>query len=647
MIYGWVGDILFLDLSTGKIQHLNTMKYAKDYIGGRGIAARLAWDYVPQNIDAFDPRNPLIVMTGPLTGTLAPTSGRTIFCSVSPRVYPRPWYTHSTMGGFFGPELKYAGFDGLIIVGQSKEPVYLWIDDNEVRLLPAVDLWGSLITDVTNKIRSKHGADVQIACIGPAGENLVRYSVISHTPENASGHSGFGAVMGSKKLKAIAVRGSGGVKIADPSKFIKACRHAMDMSHTGPIDSAVRVKLEYPIPATVPACTQSCSVNCRIHRVVFDAPRKISKGEPIRACQAGCVGTVWLRKKSPQAQGGYEACGIRAPEINGWEPDEGGAELHLLCDDLGLDLWCLLTLQPWFIRCRELGIENLEGLKLNPRDPEWFYELLNMIAYRKGIGHVLAEDLRRTIDNWRKILPDELIKLGEALEFAYGFPAHRDGRIWDTEPLPFWLVAALMYATESRDPAIGTHSFLHLAELFLENKKLFLNKMRPIAAKLWGSEKAIEPSFEEKTQLSIWCQHRHIILDSIPLCDFAFPRLLKPIKDRESWIMSSSIYGDLDIEANLLSACTGLKISNIELEKIAERTFTLERMILVKKFNRDRKVDEMVAPHFQLPCKTDGTNISITDFSKLLEKYYIDRGWSQAGIPNVRKLKQLGIEECK
>lgn len=643
MTYGWVGNILLLDLSTGKIERLDTMKYAVDFIGGRGIAAKLAWELVPPAIDAFDPSNPLIIMTGPLTGTLGPTSGRSIFCSVSPRIYPKPWYTHSTMGGMFGSELKYAGFDGLVVVGQSKEPVYLWINDGNVRILPAADLWGLKVSDVAEKARTRHGSDVQIACIGPAGENLVRSAIISHPPENASGHSGFGAVMGSKKLKAIVVKGTGGVKIAEPSKFVEACRHAMDMSWTGPVDSPVKVKLEYPVPATTPACSHSCSVHCRLGRVVFNTPRKFSKGDPIKARQACCIGTSWLRKKCLQE--GYEGGGIRVPTMNGWEPDEGGAELHLLCEDLGLDLWTLLTLQPWLIRSMELGLESIEGLKLYPRDAKWFYNLLHLIAHRDGIGDVLADGLRRAVDRWREILPDELIRLGQELEFAYGFPAHRDGRIWDTEPLPFWLVCALMCATESRDPAIGTHSsFLHLAELFLYDRELFLSKMRPLAARLWASEKAIEPSFEDKIQVTLWCQHRHIVIDSLPLCDFAFPRLLKPFKDMGSWTLDDDVYGDLDIEAKLLSACTGLDISNAELEKIAERTFTLERMILVDRFDRRRKNDEMVAPHYQLPCKSDDTWISVDQFRDLLDDYYQHRGWDPVtGIPAEDQLKKLGL----
>ena len=253
----------------------------------------------------------------------------------------------------------------------------------------------------------------------------------------------------------------------------------------------------------------------------FDVPRRLDGKGIIKAYQVFCIGGVWT---SGQEQGDYEGGGFRVPPITGWEPDEGGVELHILCDDLGIDLWVLLVFQPWLVRCIELGVDELRGLMLKPRDARWFQEFLRLIAYRKGVGDVLAEDLRRAVDSMRDMLPKELIEFAEVLEFAYGFPAHREGRIWDPESLPFWLVSALMYATESRDPTICTHaSFLQLAELYLDDKEIFLRKLRPVAVRLWGSEKVFEPSLEDKIGLTIWCQHRHVMLDCLPLCDFTFP----------------------------------------------------------------------------------------------------------------------------
>ena len=643
MPYGWVGSILYVDLSTGRIDELDTMRYALKYLGGRGIAARIAWEILPPDVDAYDPRNPLIAMTGPLTGTLAPTSGRIVFCSVSPRVYPKPWYTHSTMGGFLGSELKYAGFDGFVVVGRSEEPVYLWIHDRDAELLSAKELWGLTVRQTVERLRKVHGPGVQVACIGPAGENLVRFAAVSHPPENASGHSGFGAVMGAKRLKAVAVKGGGGVKIADPGRFVEACKYAMRMARTGTVDAMLKIEYRHPIPSSRPVCGQSCSVNCRIGRTFFDVPRRLDGEGVIKAHQVFCIGGVWT---SSQEQGGYEGGGFRVPPITGWEPGEGGVELHMLCDDLGIDLWVLLVFQPWLVRCIELGVNELRGLKLKPRDAKWFQEFLRLIAYRKGVGDVLAEDLRRAVDSMRGELPKELIELAEVLEFAYGFPAHREGRIWDPEPLPFWLVSALMYATESRDPTICTHaSFLQLAELYLDDRDLFLRKLRPVAARLWGSEKVFEPSLEDKIGLTIWCQHRHVMLDCLPLCDFTFPRLLKPFKSKTEWLEAEDVYGDLDIEAKLLSMCTGLEFTTEQLEETAERIFNLERMMLVEKFGRRRDIDEAVARHFQLPCKTDGTRIGLETFRRLLDEYYRSRGWDpRTGVPTKEKLEQLGLD---
>lgn len=633
---GWVGAILLIDLSADSIKTIDTMKYAEEYIGGRGLTARLAWEHVPRGVDCFDPENPLIMMTGPLTGTPAPTSGRVIFAGVSPRVYPKPWYTHSTMGGFIGSELKYAGFDGLIITGRSEKPVYIWIKNGEANIMPAEDLWGLTVRASVEKLRHKHGRGIEVACIGPAGERLVRYAAISHPPENASGHGGFGAVMGSKKIKAIAVKGTGGVVVAEPELFLAACKHAINLSCTGAVDYFLRD--EKP---RAPVCSHSCAVNCRIGTLISDAPRRFGDGK-IENYQVFCIGNIWVSSE-PMAE--YEGGGLRVPPITGWRPEDGGLELHMLCDDLGLDLWVLLTLQPWLVRCVEIGINSLKGLNLNPRDPVWFRRLLESIAYRRELGDMLAEGLRRAVDRLRGELPDELFKLAETLEFAYGFPAHREGRIWDPEPLPFWIVSALMYATESRDPTICTHtSFLHLAELYLDSRDVFLRKLKPIAVKIWGSEKAIEPSFEHKVRLSIWCQHRHIILDCLPLCDFAFPRLIKPFKSREEWLAAEDVYGDLDIEAKLLSACTGIKYSTEDLEASAERIFNMERMILVEKFGRNREVDETVAAHFQLPCSTDGTYISLQRFKELLSEYYQARGWhEETGKPLPETLRRLKL----
>ncbi|HIE19121.1 TPA: hypothetical protein EYP75_05285 [Candidatus Bathyarchaeota archaeon] len=450
-----------------------------------------------------------------------------------------------------------------------------------------------------------------------------------------------GAVMGSKNLKAIIVKGSGGINVFDPEGFLNACKYAMRMCCTGTADYFLRSASS----KRSPICSQSCNVDCRIGSLFFNIESKFSS-EKIESHQTFCVGSCWA-VYGPH--GGYEGGDIKVPEITGWNPEDGGVEIHRLCDDLGLDLWVLLVFQPWFVRCVELGIKKIGDLYLNPRDPIWFYNLLNKIANREGIGNILAEDLRRMTDTLRQKgnLPKELIKLSEELEFAYGFPAHREGRIWDPEPMPFWVVSALMYATESRDPTICTHaSFLHLANLYLDDPKSFYLKFKPVAKRIWGTEKAFDPSFDYKAKVAVWCQHRHVLLDSLPLCDFIFPRVIKPFRTKEEWLKAENVYADVEIEAKLFLTCTGIDLSISDLEKACERIFNLERMILISKFDRDRNVDEQVEPHFELPCKTDKTRLNVRIFKKLLDEYYILRGWDlKTGYPVKEKLRSLGLND--
>ena len=196
-------------------------------------------------------------MTGPLTGTLAPASGRLEICGKAPQSYPTTHYTRSSMGGHWGPELKYAGFDGVIIYGRASSPVYLWIEDGEAEIMDAEWLWGLDTFTTQKKLIERHGKRTQVCCIGQAGENLVRIAVIQSGIENAAGQGGFGAVMGSKKLKAIAVRGSGGVKIAKPKQLIEASTHIRRLRPSRP-DGQINQKV--------------CSMAC-----VFQHPMRIFK----------------------------------------------------------------------------------------------------------------------------------------------------------------------------------------------------------------------------------------------------------------------------------------------------------------------------------------------------------------------------------
>ncbi len=633
MPFGWVGKILDVDLTTGEISTRDTMPYARDYLGGRALASRIAWNEIPAGTDAYAPENRVIVATGPLTGTLTPTSGRTVMTSVSPRTYPRPWYTHSTLGGWFGPELKYAGFDAIVIHGQADWPVYLEIRDSEVRLVEAQDLWGLDARETQLTLRGRLGHQTQVLTIGPAGENLVRFATVQHSEENAAAHSGFGAVWGSKNLKAIAVRGTGGVPVADPDALLREVLGAgknRDSLFISFLAGEGRKKRR-------PVCSQACTFNCLVSNYAYAKDGRRIPGQ--------CVGGVAWFSDDFMKVTKYSGGGVEIPASKNFGFSKEGP-LHEICNSLGLDLWFRVVMQPWFIRCQELGINEIRGHPIDVDDISWFENFMYQLAYREGLGEIFADDLVRAMDELEGELPEELIRLGRALEFDFGFPAHREGRFWDEEPLPFWVISAMMHASTSRDPTIGAHhSSLLLADFLLADRDLALRQFRVLSEKVWGYPDALEPNFENKAPVAIWSQHQHVLIDSLPLCDFAFPQLVRPMESREEWQNTEDISGDLDLGVRLFAAVTGLELTHQEMEKAAERAFTLERAMLARA-GRGREMEEALAPHFKLPCRADGTFIDEEGFSRLLDEYYSARGWDlEFGWPQADLLESLGLEE--
>ena len=641
MAGGWSGRILDVDLTTGKIGWRDTHRYTRDYLGGRAMASRIAWDEIPDGIDAFDPENRIIITTGPLTGTLAPTSGRTVMSSLSPRLYPRAWYTHSTLGGWFGAEMKYAGFDGIVIKGKSPRSVYLEIRDGHARLVDAGDLWGMDARQTQIILKERMGAQAQILTIGPAGENRVRFSTVQHAEDNTAGHSGFGAVWGSKNLKAIAIRGTNGVAVAHPERLM---REVLELGtyKIAPFSGALYTSL-YTKTKTArehrPVCSQACTFNCQVGNY-----GKASDG---RRIPGHCVGGIaWMTPDFLKATR-YSGGGVEIPPARNFGMCEE-AELHELCNSLGLDSWFRLVMQPWFVRCQQLGVHQIRGFAFDPNDVCWFEQFMRDLAYRRGLGAIFADDLMRAMDELEGELPEELIALGRRLEFAFGFPAHREGRFWDEEPMPFWVISAMMYASETRDPTIGGHhSSLLLADFILADREVSRRQFRILSEKVWGYPDALEPTFEHKAPVAIWSQHQHMLIDSFPLCDFSFPRIIVPPESREEWLATEDLTGDLDIDLRLFAAVTGIELSRAEVFWIAERAFTLERLMLARAGRHRQMEEQWLAPHFMLPCRVDGTSIDPAGFARILDEYLAARGWDlEYGWPQAETLRRLGLEDA-
>ena len=233
MIYGWTGQIIRADLTSSKIKKEPLdEKLARDFIGGRGLASKMLFDEIDPAIDPLSPKNKLIFATGPLTGTYAPSSGRYMVVTKAPLTGT---IGSSNSGGHFGPEMKYAGYDLIVIEGKSKKPVYLWVNNADVELRSAEHLWGKTTYETDDLIRGETDEDTKVACIGPAGEKLVKFSCIINDKHRAAGRSGVGAVMGSKNLKAVAVRGTGGIKVADNDVFREASLDCLEKIKSSPV----------------------------------------------------------------------------------------------------------------------------------------------------------------------------------------------------------------------------------------------------------------------------------------------------------------------------------------------------------------------------------------------------------------------------
>jgi aldehyde:ferredoxin oxidoreductase len=217
--YGWKGTLLRINLASGETQTSPTAELAERFIGGRGFISKIYWDEVDTKTDALDPASPLMLMTGPLSGTPAASANRWFIAGKSPLLYPEQ-FGLGNVGGSMAIKIKAAGLDGIIITGKAKKPSYLHIKDGKIKIEDAAGLWGCEIPDTLERLRSQHGKNAEVVCIGPAGENKVRFA-IAMSDNGACGGSGFGAVMGSKNLKAIVVEGTGKAAVAKPDELKK------------------------------------------------------------------------------------------------------------------------------------------------------------------------------------------------------------------------------------------------------------------------------------------------------------------------------------------------------------------------------------------------------------------------------------------
>ena len=322
---------------------------------------------------------------------------------------------------------------------------------------------------------------------------------------------------------------------------------------------------------------------------------------------------------------------------------------------MGITSWAYHTWGRYFYGLAELGIHEIEGEKLDIDNPNWWQEWIVKTATRRGMGEDYAEGFARFYDKYR-VGPPYLAELIESAG-SRGHGWHRDGRLMEAHPSPFWEYSALLYAVSTRDVTPSTHGFFFLNGLYghpsgPKDPSEISPRLLELAEQLYGSRKAVYPGDEYIEHVTAWHQHRSVIKDSMGLCDWVFPitrRTFETKEDLEKELRAEqgSLYGDTSAEAMMYRPCTGIDMDISEMESpVAERIVNLERFIEIRNNGRCREIDELVIPHYQWTEKTDGTHLSedAGEFRALLDRYYELRGWDkQTGWPIPEKLEQLGL----
>lgn len=364
--YLYAGKILWVDLTHKKVWTTPTAAYAERFLGGKGIGVRIVWEKsgLP-SIDPLGPDNALTFDTGPLTGTMMPGSGRCHLSSKSPLT---GLLGVSSFGGSFAPELKYAGYDHLVITGQATEPVYLAIDNEEVTIRSAANIWGLDTYETPKALRMElENEEIQWACIGQAGEKLIRFATIIGNMRDSAGRTGLGAVMGAKKLKAVTVRGTGGLRIARPERFYEVCARTLDALKVSDSNKTISIQRYRREKGRQQTNCFSCPTNCEEE---YEAP---TIGD----------GVTYYKGYAEMAN----KIGVRDMVI--WR------ELALCINKYGYDACSLGDMIAWATELFERGIidEKDVGFQIASGNGEAYLRLAEMIVKREGFGDVLAEGL--------------------------------------------------------------------------------------------------------------------------------------------------------------------------------------------------------------------------------------------------------------
>jgi len=623
MANGYNGKILRVNLSENKFKvDILPSAWIKDFIGGDGFGAKILFEEVPGGTDPLSEQNKLIIGTGPITGTLWPMSGRTVF--ISKAALTGIW-GESHVGGFMGAELKFAGYDLLVIEGKSEKPVYISIHDSDLELIDAKDLWGLTTDLVTGKIKSHHhDPDIQVAAIGPAGEKNVRFASVMVNHARAAGRTGMGAILGSKNVKAVAVRGHGAVEVYDHEAFVNLAKKAHLRVRNNPQAREMSKYGTWVLTAVKQEIGELPTYN---HQTgVFDGWEKLS-GDYIRprytisdracfGCSLGCKKVNYV-KDGPFAgtlEEGPEYEGLMAFGSSlGIDDYATSLKANQICNRYGMDIISAGATIGFAIESFIKGAiteKDTGGLKLKWGDSEQIIALLQMIADRQEFGNLLAEGSKRASE-----------KLGRGTD---KFAIHVKGLEVSGQDGRTHRSIGLGHATAARG-ADHLRSLVVVDQLGYED----------VAAKRWGADKLpeiINPYTEKyKANAVFESENAYCIRDTLIVCWYSV-----------SW---PPIFWMEDF-AEMLPLATGVKhFGKVEnLTQIAERQVTLKRLFNARE-GITKKDDQLPDRFIKDPMPDGPGKGQLVDLEPMLRDYYTLRGWDlETGLPTEKTIKRLSLE---
>lgn len=624
MMYGYAGAVLRIELNNATISKKALPEtLVEDFVGGRGFVAKILYDEVRPEIGPFDPQNMLIVATGPLTGHFLPASGKTHFGTKSPAT---GGYADSNMGGHFGPQLKYAGYDVLVITGKAEKPSYILINDDTVEIRPAAEYWGQ--GSITSEKNLKHHLkdEYQIITIGPAGENRVRYACISHDFGRQAGRTGVGAVLGSKNIKAIAVKGTGNIPVADLKAAYAKGKEAYQ-----------KVKAKPGFEGWTPEGTAGITnwtnevgvFPTRNFQTSYAEHYKNINGKAIldrlKITDKGCFGCPTPCGKYGHTQTSLGSAYVEGPEFETIALFGGNCVLktieevayaNYVCDELGIDTISAGVVIGWAIECYQKGIltRNEIGREIDFSDLDSVVYLLNKIAKREGIGDLLAEGVKIAAE-----------KTGNGSE---RFAIHVKGLEWSGYECRNAPSMMLAYLTAD----VGAHH--NRAWVLGHDVAGAWTSVHDLIASGGGDEAQPKAVVSDRcAEYVIASQHTRSLFDALGNCRL---QMMELGFEEEHY-------------AELYALITGRTKTWDELLKISERIWHLTRAFSVRELNGiDRQFDFPPARLTEEPIvggPNQGHVLSKQDIHNLLTWYYKKRGWNENGIPTKETLLRVGLSE--